>query len=263
MTNTVQEHYDMVQTLKANDTGAIISRMANCVDLIHASEGITTEGAEIADMLKRHLFYGTDMDLVNLKEEVGDVLWYLQLAASSGGFTLEQAMKTNMQKLAKRYGDKFEFSEDAAVNRDVDAEREILEEDVEHDWIVWEATEDSGSPVPSNTLVRVTFRTGCERLRPEPAGHYSWSDLRQASIVSYQVVDRVEEPPIVEPEWIVWEATEDSESPVPAETEVLLKLRDAEAHGEAMEAGGYDWGECSDFTIVAYKVVEEVVTCEE
>lgn len=46
-------------------------------NLKHASYGLITEVAEIIDTFKRHEFYDIPLDVKNLKEEVGDILWYL------------------------------------------------------------------------------------------------------------------------------------------------------------------------------------------
>jgi NTP pyrophosphatase (non-canonical NTP hydrolase) len=149
----------MVQRLKSNDYDAIAGRMISDVDMIdmnHAILGMFTEGAECADAFKRFLFYGTELDRVNLKEEVGDVMYYVQLLCQSGGFTLEEAMDSNEAKLNKRYGDK--FSEDAAVNRDTDAEREILEGTTSEGW-----TENTGvQPVRKGTLIDFVHKDGDE-----------------------------------------------------------------------------------------------------
>jgi len=39
--------------------------------------GLVTEIGEIVDNYKRHWFYKKELNLINLKEEVGDLLWYL------------------------------------------------------------------------------------------------------------------------------------------------------------------------------------------
>ncbi len=49
----------------------------------------------------------------------------LKVILESNGFTVEQAQERNIAKLAKRYPDK--FTSEAALNRDLDAERKILE----------------------------------------------------------------------------------------------------------------------------------------
>ena len=41
----------------------------------HCAYGLVTESAEIMDMLKKHKFYGRDFNMVNLKEELGDLLY--------------------------------------------------------------------------------------------------------------------------------------------------------------------------------------------
>jgi NTP pyrophosphatase (non-canonical NTP hydrolase) len=39
--------------------------------------GIITETAELVDVLKKQLAYGKDIDWVNVKEEIGDIFWYM------------------------------------------------------------------------------------------------------------------------------------------------------------------------------------------
>lgn len=49
------------------------------MNLLHAQMGIMTECGELADQIKRHLFYGTELDIVNIKEEIGDIMWYIAI----------------------------------------------------------------------------------------------------------------------------------------------------------------------------------------
>lgn len=93
--------------------------------LIHGMVGISTESGELLDALKKHLMYGKSLDLVNIKEEVGDVLWYCALILDEVGASFEDVMKTNIDKLRARFPEK--FTEEKAVNRDLDTERKILE----------------------------------------------------------------------------------------------------------------------------------------
>lgn len=95
------------------------------MDLLHASMGMVTEAGEFQDMIKKHIFYGKERDDVNLKEEIGDILWYCAIALNALGTDFESVMQTNIDKLAARYPDK--FTEDKAIDRDLDKEREILE----------------------------------------------------------------------------------------------------------------------------------------
>ncbi len=41
--------------------------------------GTVTEVGELADQVKRHVFYGLDLDKENLIEELGDIEWYLSI----------------------------------------------------------------------------------------------------------------------------------------------------------------------------------------
>lgn len=96
------------------------------VNLLHASMGLSTEAAEFTDALKKHIFYGKELDEVNLKEEIGDILWYAAIALEALGSDFESVMQTNIDKLSARYPDK--FTEELAENRDLDTERKILED---------------------------------------------------------------------------------------------------------------------------------------
>lgn len=93
--------------------------------ILHAILGVSSEAGELVDAMKKHMIYGKPLDLVNLSEEVGDVMWYLALLCKHCGVSFEQVWAANIAKLAKRYPEK--FSEDAALNRDIGAERQILD----------------------------------------------------------------------------------------------------------------------------------------
>lgn len=95
--------------------------------LIHASMGLVTEAAEFQDALKKALFYGKPLDNTNLKEEIGDLLWYLALAMDELNTDFDQEQDRVIRKLKVRYPSKFE--NDLAENRDLANERKILETD--------------------------------------------------------------------------------------------------------------------------------------
>lgn len=93
--------------------------------VIHAMIGMETEVGEFQDQIKKHLIYRKPLDVVNLMEEALDVMWYVSLALDACGYTMEDGMERLLQKLLKRYPDK--FTEEAALKRDLDAERAALE----------------------------------------------------------------------------------------------------------------------------------------
>ena len=94
--------------------------------LIHACMGMQTETAEFTDALKKSIFYGKTLDIVNLKEELGDLLWYVSIAMDELGTNYEHEMNRVIIKLKSRYPEK--FTEEKAINRDLQKERKILEE---------------------------------------------------------------------------------------------------------------------------------------
>lgn len=95
-------------------------------DLFHGIIGLATEASELVEALRKPLANrGVYMDYVNLEEEIGDNLWYTQTIATAIGTTLDRSAVANTAKLKRRYP--HNFTEDAAINRDVAAEREVLE----------------------------------------------------------------------------------------------------------------------------------------
>ena len=88
----------------------------------HCAYGLVTESGEILDMLKKHKFYGRDFNMVNLKEELGDLLYYIHILCDAINYPVEQARADNIEKLAKRYPDKFKD----VVVRDVEKELEHI-----------------------------------------------------------------------------------------------------------------------------------------
>lgn len=100
--------------------GSITSRLQ------HAIDGTVTESGEMVDALKKHRFYGKELDYVNLKEEAGDLLWYVAILIDELGTTFEEVMDINIDKLKARYPEK--FTNERALNRDLDTERGILEQ---------------------------------------------------------------------------------------------------------------------------------------
>lgn len=95
------------------------------VDVLHALVGISTEAGELLDVAKKAMFYGKAVDYVNLDEEMGDVLWYVAIYCNARGIEIGELMQRNINKLRTRFPSS--FTEEAANNRDLAAERKTLE----------------------------------------------------------------------------------------------------------------------------------------
>ena len=105
--------------------------------LFHAIIGIATEATELCEALYK-VFTHTevvDSDLViNLREESTDLNWYQAIfydTLRELGYEASWSddLDLNIKKLEKRYRKtgKLKFTSDAAINRDLKAERKILE----------------------------------------------------------------------------------------------------------------------------------------
>jgi NTP pyrophosphatase (non-canonical NTP hydrolase) len=94
--------------------------------IVHGIIGKATETIELLEALIEAALNETEIDLVNIKEEVGDGFWYDAILAKACGFTFEEAQQTNIAKLKARYPEK--FTSENAEKRDLDKEREILEQ---------------------------------------------------------------------------------------------------------------------------------------
>lgn len=121
----MSESYEqLAKRTEAPITPELLERLDPEARAVHAIIGLTTEVGELADLWKRRIFYGREMDVVNAREEIGDILWYVAMLANCLGTTIAEEQQRNLAKLRARYPDR--FTDDRAVNRDLAAEREVL-----------------------------------------------------------------------------------------------------------------------------------------
>lgn len=124
-----KDYMDKVLYLRNQDYVGIHSRVTTPaqMDLLHSVIGMASEIGELVDAVKRHIFYGENMDVTNILEEFGDLFFYTALGLDVLGFTFEDAMQANINKLAVRYPKG--FTKDKAINRNLTAEAVSLEHD--------------------------------------------------------------------------------------------------------------------------------------
>jgi NTP pyrophosphatase (non-canonical NTP hydrolase) len=94
-------------------------------DIIHAALGIASEAGELFEEIVKSAVEGRPVDVTNLKEEAGDVMWYLALLLRKIDATFEEVGDLNIAKLKKRFPDKFTKAD--AINRDLDEEKVALQ----------------------------------------------------------------------------------------------------------------------------------------
>jgi NTP pyrophosphatase (non-canonical NTP hydrolase) len=90
---------------QASATALYPKRLSN---LEYPTLGLTGEAGEVANIVKKiqRDFGGEITDEIRgkLKDELGDVLWYISACADELGLTLREIAEYNVGKLAKRHG---------------------------------------------------------------------------------------------------------------------------------------------------------------
>ena len=85
--------------------------------IVNASFGLSGETGELNDMIKKAVFHGHELNIDNVKKELGDILWYIAMMCESFDFDMEEIMQMNIDKLKARYPEG--FSEERSQHRQV------------------------------------------------------------------------------------------------------------------------------------------------
>lgn len=93
-------------------------------DLLHPLMGIASESGEILDIYKNHMFYGEELDTVELLMELGDLYHFLQRAVNALHVSLDDIESINRAKLMSRYPQGYSNYKATRINRDRKAEYE-------------------------------------------------------------------------------------------------------------------------------------------
>ena len=114
--NPSKDYQSFIESLSAlNGKGANINRLTT------AAVGISAEGGEFMEIVKKMLFQGkpwTDDNREHLIIELGDVLWYVMQACKALEVSIDDVVAGNVEKLKKRYpGGEFDafYSENRKV----------------------------------------------------------------------------------------------------------------------------------------------------
>ena len=75
---TPNEYKKKVLMTESSDYHKIKNRLnPKQIRMLHSSIGLCTEAGELIDQLKKHIYYGRELDEANIKEELGDAMWYI------------------------------------------------------------------------------------------------------------------------------------------------------------------------------------------
>lgn len=98
------------------------------IELLHHAIGMMTEAGEVLDAVFSSIVANEPLDKANLLEELGDSNWYQAGIHRLMDSSFEQVNETVIKKLEVRFPEK--FTREDAMNRDLDAERKVLDESV-------------------------------------------------------------------------------------------------------------------------------------
>jgi NTP pyrophosphatase (non-canonical NTP hydrolase) len=90
-------------------------RTAGKDDAMMSALGMAGEAGEFANKVKKWKYHGHAYDPRIFLDEAGDVLWYVAVAAATHGYSLDEVMRFNIDKLKKRYPDGFDSEK--SINR--------------------------------------------------------------------------------------------------------------------------------------------------
>lgn len=115
------------EIFRNNEVSALVAYGSNDqkMYLQYNVNGMVKSVGVLMDFLKKGVIYGKDLNEAGIKEKLQELDYYINQALRYYGQTSQGARERNIEKLSKRYGDK--FSEAAALERNLAAEREILE----------------------------------------------------------------------------------------------------------------------------------------
>jgi NTP pyrophosphatase (non-canonical NTP hydrolase) len=112
-------YHEFVKTLKKTGQATLDEMTPEKMMLLDNVCCIMGEAGELFDGLKPYFFYGkplTDEQKANIKEELGDLLFYIQAVCNTQGVFLEDIQLANREKLQKRY-EGLLFTNQAALDR--------------------------------------------------------------------------------------------------------------------------------------------------
>lgn len=112
-----KQHAEMVKTLVKPGEVMISELTPKSIHLLHMAIGVSGEAGELLDAIKKNTIYCKDLDKENVIEELGDLEFYIEGIRAVLNITREDCLQHNLNKLAKRYGEKLHYSNQAAQQR--------------------------------------------------------------------------------------------------------------------------------------------------
>lgn len=100
----------------ASFVNTLVKPLPYAEDLNHMAMGVAGESGELVDAIKKHTIYEKPLNLENVCEELGDLLFYMQRVMFVTGLSLNTILDANVKKLQARYH-KMQYSNEQAQAR--------------------------------------------------------------------------------------------------------------------------------------------------
>lgn len=104
----VPNDFNLYQMDAARTINPTQSRDGN---LANFALGLAGEVGEVCEPIKKHLYHGKKLDLVAMRKELGDVLWYLSSVCFVLNLDLAEVAAENIAKLKARWPDGFKVAD--------------------------------------------------------------------------------------------------------------------------------------------------------
>ena len=112
--NKYKQFVEQVTSLESNDTDYLTQRLikleqetnVNIALLLTGAIGLSSEGGEFAEIIKKCIFQGKPLDKdtrFHIKRELGDILWYWINSVRALGLNPNTVIEENVNKLKSRY----------------------------------------------------------------------------------------------------------------------------------------------------------------
>lgn len=112
-TTEYADFVDKVTSKPSSDFDAMVDRLtelrdtgANVPRLMTSAYGLSAEAGEFTEVIKKIVWQGkpySEENVFHLKRELGDCMFYLQIACSALETTIDEVIQMNFEKLSARY----------------------------------------------------------------------------------------------------------------------------------------------------------------
>ena len=120
--------FQKCQELKRKDVAfpkkSLLSKKVLIRDVLSKSQ---ISSSKLLDLLKKSIFYGREIDLAQFENTMAEVMSEMILLLESFGYSVEESMDINIDKLQKKRFKAGKFTEQEAIVRNLDEERKTLE----------------------------------------------------------------------------------------------------------------------------------------